>query len=787
MSKSKTIADFKHNRELKPYIKMVKKINALEPQFEAYTDEQLKHKTIEFRERLSNGETIHDITAEAFATVREASKRVLGLRHFDVQLLGGLVLVKGNIAEMRTGEGKTLVASLPGYLYALEEKGAHIITVNDYLAKRDKELIGQIHEFLGLTVGLNIAGMSSLEKQEAYNCDITYGVGTEFGFDYLRDNMVYALEQKVQRPYHFAIVDEVDSILIDEARTPLIIAGKDQPSGRLYKVCANVVKTLKEEDDYLLDIELKAVNLTDKGVQKCEKVFGIQNLFDLEHSELFHALLQALRARTLYKRDVDYIVEDGEIKLVDMNTGRIMEGRSLSDGLHQAIESKEGLTNTEENKTFASITIQNYYRMYPHLAGMTGTAKTEENELRKVYGMDVIQIPTNKENLREDLPDLVFMTKDQKYNHLLEEVTRRHESGQPILIGTSSIVQSEEIAEVLDKAKLPYQLLNAKSAEKEAQLIALAGQKGEITVATNMAGRGTDIMLGEGVAELGGLHVIGTERNESKRIDNQLKGRSARQGDPGSTQFIISLEDYLFVRFAPDELERVKPKVKADKNGLITTNNVHKFVETAQKISEGVHYSIREHNLKLEDVINKQREVIYNFRNTLFETDNILSFIEKQTKELPTEIISNYFGEHGIPEEMDLKPLTQELNRILLSAVSLEDNKFETVEEIMAYMEPLVDEHYTRLQELKDDESVQATAKAISLSVIDNLWTSHLDTMQQLKEGIGIRQYQQEDPVQIFEKEGYALFESLFNQIKYEISARISYSVTQIMESRNEL
>ncbi|SES88498.1 protein translocase subunit secA [Oceanobacillus limi] len=785
MNKQKASQHPKRIRALKPYMKLINKINTLEKQFEQYSDEELKQKTEEFKQRLEQGETIHDLTVEAFATVREASKRVLGLRHYDIQLLGGLVLVKGNIAEMKTGEGKTLVASLPGYLYALEGKGAHIITVNEYLAKRDKELIGQIHEFLGLTVGLNIAQLSNSQKKEAYNCDITYGVGTEFGFDYLRDNMVSSPEEKVQRPYHFAIIDEVDSVLIDEARTPLIIAGKDQPSSRLYKVCSMAVKNLKQDEDYTLDQELKTVNFTESGITKCEKVFGISNLFDLEHSSLFHALLQALRARTIYHRDVDYIVDDGEVKLIDMNTGRIMEGRSLSDGLHQAIEAKEGLRNTDENKTHASVTIQNYYQMYQTLSGMTGTAKTEETELRTVYGMDVIQIPPNKPNQRIDHSDIVFMKKEQKYNYLIEDIKKRHATGQPILIGTSSIIKSEEIAEILDKEGIEYQLLNAKSAEKEAQLVALAGQKGKITIATNMAGRGTDIMLGEGVAELGGLHVIGTERNESQRIDNQLKGRSGRQGDPGSTQFIISLEDYLFVRYAEEELERIHPKLKFDKTGFITSNNVHKFVDTAQKISEGIHYQIREYNLKLENVLNKQREVVYQFRDSVFDT-NIIDFVVKQTKSIPAEIILSFFGNEESPELMDVQVLQEELNKVLLSSFSFGEETFETVEEIQDYVDPYVKEHIDALRSFKDDKEILSLSKSLTLSVVDRLWKAHLDTMHQLKEGIGMRQYQQEDPIQIFEKEGYTLFESFFAEIKYEMALRITQTIKQLTKQRNK-
>ncbi|TMN21772.1 accessory Sec system translocase SecA2 [Lentibacillus cibarius] len=773
----------KNNRALKRYYKMLDKINRLEKDVEHLTDDALQEKTNEFRNRLQQKETIYDLAPEAFAVVRETSRRVLGLRHYDVQIIGGLVLLDNNISEMATGEGKTLVASLPTYLVALEGKGVHIITVNEYLARRDKELIGQIHEFLGLNVGLNVGGLSPAEKQAAYHCDITYGVGNEFGFDFLRDNTVQALSQKVQRPFHYAIIDEVDSVLIDEAKTPLIIAGKDKPSDRLYDVCARVIKGLKEDEDFTFDLELKTVNFTEKGMSRCEKVFGIDNLFDLEHSSLFHSLLQALRARMLFERDVDYIVEQGEVKLIDMNTGRVMEGRSLSDGLHQAIESKEGLVNTEENKTHASITVQNYYRMYPKLAGMTGTAKTEETELNKVYGMQVVSIPTNKPNQRVDMPDMVFMTKEQKYEQLVKEVRKRHDKGQPILIGTTSVRQSELVAEYLDKQHIQYELLNAKSVEQEAHLIAMAGQKGQITIATNMAGRGTDIMLGEGVAELGGLHVIGTERNESRRIDNQLKGRSARQGDPGSTQFIISLEDYLFIRFASDELERVKPKLKEGKNGLIKSDNVHKFVDTAQKISEGMGYQFREFNLNLEDVINDQRKVTYELRDHLLEADNPIAFITRQIADLPDQFVDSYC-QSDVPNDWDLAGMEQALNAILLTEVTFGETEFETVDEIKAYIQPAVDGHKEQLQSLEENEQLQKASRAQGLFVIDTVWKKHLDRMNQLKEGIGMRQYQQENPLDLFKKEGYRLFEESYHEITYQFASRLKQLIEKVREQQ---
>lgn len=771
-------------KELKQHLKTVKQINDLEYRFASYTDRELQYKTIEFKERLKNGETPIDLAPEAFATVREAALRVLDMRPYNVQVLGGLVLLHGEVSEMKTGEGKTLVAALPSYLVALEQKGVHIITVNEYLAQRDKEQIGKIHEFLGLSVGLNIPDMSPEEKQKAYQCDITYGIGTEFGFDYLRDNMVFNAKQRVQRPYHFAIIDEIDSVLIDEAKTPLIIAGKDQPTGRLYKVCAMAMKSMKEDEDYKVDYELKVVHFTDKGITKCEQVFSIDNLFDLNNSSLFHSLLQSLRAHVLHERDVDYIIEDETIKLVDMNTGRIMEGRSLSDGLHQAIESKEGLENTDENKTYASVTIQDYYRMYPHLSGMTGTAKTEEEEFRKVYGMDVISIPSNEPNRRFDHQDKVFVTQDQKYDFLLREVQKHHEKGQPILIGTTSIIQSDKVAELLGEAGLHYMLLNAKSVEQEAELISQAGKKGRITIATNMAGRGTDIVLEEGVDAIGGLHVIGTERNDNERIDNQLKGRSGRQGDNGSSMFIISLEDNLFIRYSADELERLEPKLKSDADGLITLPSIYKFVKTAQLIAEGVHAQFREYNLQLESTINKQREVIYQFRDSILDSEDPLDYLIKQVQTIPDEIIDTFFNVDKVVEDLDFSKLAHNLNQTLLTEVDFTERQFEDVSDVKAYTTPVITEHIQMLQAYQTDNEIQSAAKGLALVVIDGQWKKHLDTMAQLKEGIGMRQYKQEDPIQLFEKEGYEVFENLFNTIKYDISKQLSLLIKQMIKRR---
>ncbi|MET1013625.1 MAG: accessory Sec system translocase SecA2, partial [Paenisporosarcina sp.] len=602
------------DRQLKKYRKTVDHINKLEETYTSKTDNELREITLQFKKRISEGEKIESIIPEAFAVVREASKRVLQMRHFDVQLIGGLVLTEGNIAEMPTGEGKTLVASLPSYVRALEGKGVHVITVNEYLAKRDFEQIGQIHRFLGLTVGLNLPLMQPEEKQEAYQSDITYGVGTEFGFDYLRDNMVGDMSQKVQRPYHFAIIDEVDSVLIDEAKTPLIVAGKMQANSDLHMISARLAKRFIVDRDYDFDDETKATSLTEVGIEKVESAFGVENLYELEHQSLYHYVIQAVRAHVMFDRDVDYIVKDDKIHLVDMFTGRIMEGRTLSDGLHQAIEAKEGVTITEENKAQAQITIQNYFRMYPLLCGMTGTAKTQELEFREVYGMDVLQIPTNRPKIRYDHEDIVFETIDQKYKAVALEVKACHTNGQPVLIGTTSILQSEKVAKYLDEQSLSYQLLNAKSVEQEIQLISQAGQLNQITVATNMAGRGTDIELGPGVEDVGGLFVLGTEKHESRRIDNQLRGRSGRQGDPGESQFFISLEDDMFRRFAKDDLEKFKTKLKTDSLGHVQNKEVHELTDRTQRIVEGAHFSMREYNLKLDDVINDQRKVIYSLR-----------------------------------------------------------------------------------------------------------------------------------------------------------------------------
>ncbi|TKH21474.1 accessory Sec system translocase SecA2 [Bacillus wiedmannii] len=759
-------------RKLKKYEQLVQDINNLEAKLSDLSDEELRHKTIIFKNMLHDGKTVDDIKVEAFAVVREAAKRVLGLRHYDVQLIGGLVLLEGNIAEMPTGEGKTLVSSLPTYVRALEGKGVHVITVNDYLAKRDKELIGQVHEFLGLTVGLNIPQIDPTEKKLAYEADITYGIGTEFGFDYLRDNMASSKNEQVQRPYHFAIIDEIDSVLIDEAKTPLIIAGKKSSSTDLHYLCAKVIKSFQDTLHYTYDAESKSASFTEDGITKIEDLFDIDNLYDLEHQTLYHYMIQALRAHVAFQCDVDYIVHDEKILLVDIFTGRVMDGRSLSDGLHQALEAKEGLEITDENQTQASITIQNFFRMYPALSGMTGTAKTEEKEFNRVYNMEVMPIPTNRPIIREDKNDVVYVTADAKYKAVREDVLKHNKQGRPILIGTMSILQSETVARYLDEAHITYQLLNAKSAEQEADLIATAGQKGQVTIATNMAGRGTDIILGEGVHELGGLHVIGTERHESRRVDNQLKGRAGRQGDPGSSQFFLSLEDEMLKRFAHEEMEKLNKSLKSDETGLILTSKVHDFVNRTQLICEGSHFSMREYNLKLDDVINDQRNVIYKLRNNLLQEDiNMIEIIIPMIDHAVEAISKQYLLEGMLPEEWDFASLTANINEILPveNMPSLSANNVHSPEDLQSVLKKTLSLYKERVNELNSHTDLQQSLRYVSLHFLDQNWVNHLDAMTHLKEGIGLRQYQQEDPTRLYQKEGLDIFLYTYGNFEKEM------------------
>lgn len=759
-------------RQLKKYRKIVDLINNLESKYQQLTDEQLQEMTDTLKERIQSGEEISSIIPDAFAVVREASKRVLNMRPYDVQLIGGIVLTEGDIAEMPTGEGKTLVAALPSYVRALEGKGVHVITVNDYLAKRDYEQIGQIHRFLGLTVGLNIPMMQGDEKQAAYNADITYGVGTEFGFDYLRDNMAQQLGDKVQRPYHFAIIDEVDSVLIDEAKTPLIIAGKMEADQDLHLISARLAKRFKQDVDFDFDDETKATSLTDTGIEKIEKAFGIDNLYELDHQTLYHYVIQAVRARVIFNRDVDYIIRDQKIELVDMFTGRIMEGRTLSDGLHQAIEAKEGVPITEENKAQAQVTIQNYFRMYPSLSGMTGTAKTQEKEFREVYGMDVIQIPTNRPLARIDSPDRVYQTIEQKYLEMANEVAARHKQGQPVLVGTTSILQSEEVGKYLDKQNLKYNLLNAKSVEQEVYLISQAGQHAQITVATNMAGRGTDIELGEGVAENGGLFVLGTEKHESRRVDNQLRGRSGRQGDPGESQFFLSLEDDMLKRFAKDDLEKFNKKVKVNHEGLVQNTDVDELTNRTQRIVEGAHYSMREYNLKLDDVINDQRNVIYTLRNKVLNGEDLFFQLKTMLNETVDFVVQESCPNNESSSDWDFTQIENTMNMLLLEPVKI-PTTLETTAEIMKLLEEPIDELLAYMEDFSDDEQVIQLIPRVMLTHIDSTWVKHLEVMTRLKEGIGLRSYSQEDPMRVYQREGLELFGKHYQKLRRNIATEV--------------
>ncbi|MFF6014746.1 accessory Sec system translocase SecA2 [Lysinibacillus fusiformis] len=772
-------------RQLKRYYKIVDQINNLEEKYVDKSDAELREMTFIFKNQLEKGEPITSIIPDAFAVVREASKRVLGMRHFDVQLIGGLVLTEGNIAEMPTGEGKTLVASLPSYVRALEGKGVHVITVNDYLAKRDFELVGQIHRFLGLTVGLNIPMMEADEKKEAYNADITYGVGTEFGFDYLRDNMAYSLADKVQRPYHFAIIDEVDSVLIDEAKTPLIIAGKMPSNDELHRIAAMVAKRFKEDEDYDFDDETKATSLTDKGIEKVEAAFNVDNLYDLEHQTLFHYVIQAVRAHVMFKRDVDYIVKDDKIELVDMFTGRILEGRSLSDGLHQAIEAKEGVTITDENKSMAQVTIQNYFRMYPKLSGMTGTAKTQEKEIREVYGMEVIQIPTNRPRQRVDQPDIIFSTQEAKYKYVAAEAKKRHEKGQPILIGTTSILQSETVADHLKKEKLTFQLLNAKTVEQEVELISQAGQKGRITVATNMAGRGTDIVLGDDVHELGGLYVIGTEKHESRRVDNQLRGRSGRQGDIGESRFILSIEDDMFRRYAKEEVEKFSAKMVVDEQGIIQNKEVQELIDRTQRIVEGSQYGMREYNLKLDDVINDQRTVLYGLRDKILAGEDLLEQLKQMLYETVDFAVRDATPDDIPSFEWDYDGIETSLNSLFLTPISV-DREVGKVIPILDSLQKPVDELTAKMDIFAENDLVISVIPQIMLSNIDSGWIRHLEAMSHLKEGIGLRHYQQEDPMRIYQREGLELFARNFQALRRSIIMEIIRYMKTIEEQQEE-
>lgn len=753
-----------NEKEVKKIRKIVEQqINPLEDGLKKLSDSSLANKTNEFKARLAKGETLDDILPEAFAVVREASRRVLGMRHFDVQLIGGIVLHRGNIAEMCTGEGKTLVATAPVYLNALEGKGVHVITVNDYLAKRDSEWMGQVYKFLGLSVGLIVHDLDFQQRKIAYNSDITYGTNNEFGFDYLRDNMVTSLDQMVQRPLHYCLIDEVDSILIDEARTPLIISGPGQKSTDNYYVMAKLVPHLKKDEDYTIDEKQKTVAPTEAGVAKMEKMLHVENLYDAENLELNHLFVQALRAQTMMQRDKDYVVKDGEVVIVDEFTGRLMYGRRYSDGLHQAIEAKEGLEVQRESQTLATITFQNYFRMYDKLAGMTGTAKTEEQEFIKIYGLPVIQIPTNKPIQRKDLPDVVFKTKRGKYRAVVKEVERRHATGQPILIGTTSIEQSEELSHMLDVAKIPHSVLNAKYHEKEAAIVALAGQKGAVTIATNMAGRGTDIQLGDGVAELGGLAIIGTERHESRRIDNQLRGRAGRQGDPGSSQFFLSLEDDLLRIFGGDNIKKFMEKMGLDEDEPINSRMVSNAIQKAQKRVEARNFDIRKYVLEYDDVMNQQRKVVYEQRRRILEGENMKDQVLRMVDTIIEKGMQTYADPKLYPEEWDFAGLLKYSEKYFLAPgeIKLEEIEDMSREEVEDKLKTIAHETYESREKSIGSSIMRELEKAVMLKVVDSKWMEHLDDMDMLKEGIGLRSYGQRNPIVEYKVEAYDIFEEM--------------------------
>ncbi|CAI2574998.1 Protein translocase subunit SecA [Apilactobacillus kunkeei] len=758
-------------REVKRLSKLADKVEAYADEISQLSDDELKAKTPEFQQRYQDGETLDDLLPEAFAVAREGATRVLGLTPFHVQIMGGIVLHEGNISEMKTGEGKTLTATMPVYLNALAGKGVHVITVNEYLSQRDAEQMGELYNWLGLSVGVNLTEKSPEEKREAYNADITYSTNSEIGFDYLRDNMVVYKEDMVQRPLNFAIVDEVDSILIDEARTPLIISGQAKGSSELYMQADQLAKTLKEKDDFKIDLESKTVSLNDQGIEKAEKYFNLKNLYDTDNTALTHHIDEALRANFIMIKDKDYVVSDDEVLIVDSFTGRIMDGRRFSDGLHQAIEAKEGVTIQEESKTMANITYQNLFRMYSKLAGMTGTAKTEADEFREIYNMDVISIPTNRPVARVDEPDLLYPTLQSKFDAVVDEIKELHAKGQPILIGTVAVETSEYISKRLDDAGIKHEVLNAKNHAKEAEIVANAGQKGAVTIATNMAGRGTDIKLGPGVVELGGLAVIGTERHESRRIDNQLRGRSGRQGDPGLSQFYLSLEDDLMRRFGSDKIKNFLERMKVDgDSAVIKSRLITKQVESAQKRVEGNNYDSRKQVLQYDDVMRQQRSVIYNERYQVITEDKSLDWVMKPMVKRTINRIVNLHTQ-GDKKDWDLSTILDFAISALVSPdmISLSDLEDKSADEIKDFLVELSEKVYKEKKEqLYDPEQMLEFEKVVVLRVVDSHWTDHIDEMDQLRQSIGLRGYGQLNPLVEYQREGYQMFEEMVSDIDYD-------------------
>ena len=782
-------------KELEKFKLIADKVFELEDKYSKLTDKQLKDSTKKLKKRLSNGESLDDIIPDAFATVREAAFRVIGEKPFYVQVLGALAIHFGNIAEMKTGEGKTLTCVMPAYLNALTEKGVHVVTVNEYLATRDSNWMGQIYNFLGLTVAVNLREMTSKEKKEAYNCDILYSTNNELGFDYLRDNMVVNAEDRVQRPLNFAIIDEVDSVLIDEARTPLIISGGVMKSANLYKDADRFVKSLKENEDYTIDEKTKDITLTDQGTIKGEKYFRLSNLYDIEHSALVHHINQALKANYTMHNDVDYVVQEGKVVIVDQFTGRLMPGRAFSDGLHQAIEAKENVEIQEETKTLATITFQNYFRMYEKLSGMTGTAKTEEEEFRNIYNMFVIEIPTNLPVIRVDAADLIYSTKEEKYKAIIAEIKRRHEKGQPVLVGTIAIETNELLSNMLKKAHIKHEVLNAKNHAREAEIIAKAGEKGSVTIATNMAGRGTDIKLGEGIKELGGLCVIGTERHESRRIDNQLRGRSGRQGDPGYSQFFVSFEDELMVRFGTDRFKTILEMAGLDSERNMRSKTITRSVETAQKRVEGNNFDARKHLLQYDDVMGKHREIMYAKRNEILDSDDIHNYVVNIIKEHVDIVVRRHINEHGTILEKDCNEIVEYVNENLINKSNLKLSEIlnKDVDEIISVIEAKVLNEYEDKIKSLPEEIRKDFEKAISLQVIDNYWMEHINTMDHLREGVSLRGYANEDPLQAYIREGFELFDKMLDNIckdttLYLLKAEIrqNLQVKQVKGKTNE-
>ena len=764
-----------NDKEVKRLRAKVDEINGFEEGLKNLSDSSLARCTDKFRDRLAEGETLDDILPEAFAVVREASRRILGMRHFDVQMMGGICLHEGKIAEMRTGEGKTLVATLPTYLNALTGKGVHIVTVNDYLAKRDSIEMGRLYNFLGLSVGLVRHDMDFPERKYAYSCDITFGTNNEFGFDYLRDNMVVDMKQMVQRELNYAIVDEVDSILVDEARTPLIISGPGTKPTETYVRMAKAVNVLQEGVDYTVDEKAKTVAPADTAIPKIEKALGIKNMYDPENMEMSHCFMAALRAKALMKRDRDYVVKDGEIIIVDEFTGRLMQGRRYSDGLHQAIEAKEGLEVQRESQTLASITFQNYFRMYNKLSGMTGTAKTEEDEFLKIYKLPVIVIPTNRPIARIDHPDVIYKTKRAKYKAVANDVEAIHQKGQPVLIGTTSITQSEELSRILSQRNIPHNVLNAKFHEQEAEIIADAGQKSAVTIATNMAGRGTDIKLGEGVPELGGLFIVGTERHESRRIDNQLRGRAGRQGDPGESRFYLSLEDDLLRLFGSDNIAHIMDRLGMGEDDPIEHKLITRSIENAQKKVEGRNFDMRKHVLEYDDVMNQQREVIYGERRKVLLGDNLREHILGMLGGIIEAQMNQYANEKLYPEEWSLGNLITDAEGIYApkGRMKLEELEDMSRDELQDFLNQVAEESYTQREQLFGEDNMRELEKIIMLRVVDNRWMEHLDRMDMLREGIGLLAYGQRQPLVEYKIRGHEMFNQMIASIQNDIASLI--------------